>query len=85
MPIRSVSRRSNALLFVVLDGLVAGLAFAALLLAARWWLGGEPTVAPTMADSVIWLTVVGGVGILNAVAIYLANWGAVRFAARRKR
>ena len=80
------SRRRNALLFVVLDGLVAGLAFAALPLAARWWLGGgEPSVAPTMADSLIWLAVVGVVGALNAVAIYLANWGAFWFAARRKR
>jgi hypothetical protein len=71
------SRRRNALLFVVLDGLVAGLTFAALPLTARWWLGGgEPTVAPTVADSLIWLTVVGGLGMLNAVAIYIANWGA---------
>jgi len=48
------SRRRSALLFVVLDGLVAGLAFAALPVAARRWLGGgEPTVAPTVADSLI--------------------------------
>lgn len=69
--------------FVVLLALVAGFAFAALPLAARWWLGsGEPTIAPTMADSLIWFAVVG---VLYAVVIYLANWSALWFAARRKR
>ena len=78
------SQRGNALLYVVRDGLVAGLAFAALPAASRWWLGGgEPTVAPTVAGTLIWFAVVGVVGALNAVAIYLANWGIAQSIARR--
>ena len=78
------SRRGNALLYVMQDGLIAGLAFAALPAASRWWLGsGEPTVAPPVAGSLIWFAVVSGVGALNAVIIYLANWGITRYVARR--
>ncbi len=79
------NRRRSALLFVGLDGLIAGFAFAALPLAARWWLcGGEPTVGATVEDNLIWFAV-GVMGALNAVAIYTANWGAFWFAASRKR
>lgn len=78
------NRRGNALLYVVRDGLIAGLTFAALPAASRWWLGGgEPTVAPTVAGTLIWFAVVSGVGALNAVIIYLANWGIAQCVARR--
>ena len=57
------------------DGLVAGLLFAAVVMGGAWLLGGgEPTVAPSLPGMVIWFAVVGGVGVANALAIYVVNW-----------
>lgn len=74
------TRRQGRRLHVVLDGLVAGYAVAALALLLR---GGEPSVTPTLVDRAIWFAVLGAIGAANAWALYLANGLALRVAGRR--
>jgi hypothetical protein len=68
------SGSGSRLPWVVRDGLVAGIAVALLTAFARRVLDvGEPGVIPTVKDEAIWFTVLAGVGIANALAIYLAS------------
>ena len=55
---------------VLLDGLVAGLVVA-LPFALKG--SGEPTVTMQTRDYVIWFLVVGMVGVVNSLTLYLAN------------
>ena len=62
------TRRPSRYWRVVLDGCVAGL-LVALPFALRG--SGEPTVTPQMRDHVIWFLVVGMMGVLNAITLYV--------------
>jgi len=65
---------THRLLWVMRDGLVAGIAFALLAMLLVPVLGsGEPTVIPTIKDMAIWFAVLAAVGIANALAIYFAT------------
>ncbi len=65
---------------VALDGIVAGLIFAALATALQPN-GGEPSVPPPgWSDRAIWFAVLAVVGLFNAVVIYICAAVAVRFA-----
>jgi hypothetical protein len=65
---------THRLLWVVRDGLAAGIACALLAVLAKPVLSfGEPTVIPTIKDMVIWFAVLSGVGITNTLAIYFAG------------
>ncbi len=62
------------LLWVLRDGLVAGLAFALLAaLASILFGGGEPTVTQSSGSVAIWLVVLAGMGVANALAVYSVN------------
>ncbi len=62
------------LLWVVRDGLIAGLAFALLAtLASKLFGGGEPTVTQSIGSIAIWFVVLGGVGVANTLTIYGGN------------
>ena len=78
------SRKPRRHLYVVLDGLAAGLVLALLTAVAPG--AGEPSVTPRNVDRIIWFNVLGAMGIGNSIAIYLANAVAIRMAGRvRKR
>ena len=64
--------------YVVRDGLVAGLVVG--LLAGVAPGVGEPSVAPSAMDRIIWFAVVAVVGLGNSIAIYLANAVAIKIA-----
>jgi FtsH-binding integral membrane protein len=65
------TRRRRRLLWVVRDGLIAGLVIALLgVLASALIGGGEPTVTPSIGGAAIWVAVLAGVGVANALALY---------------
>lgn len=76
-------RRWHRLFRVMLDGGVAGLAFALVTMVLSTVLGGEPIAQPTWVDRIIWFAVVGVVGVVNAVALYLVNWSILRATKKR--
>jgi hypothetical protein len=62
------------LLWVVRDGLAAGLAFALLAVLASIFVGsGESTVTKSIGSVSIWFAVQAGVGVANALALYGVN------------
>ena len=62
------------LLWVVRDGLVAGLAIALLAaLASILFGGGESTVTQSIGSVAIWFGILAGVGVANALALYCGN------------
>jgi hypothetical protein len=65
------TRQRCHLLWVVRDGLIAGLVIALLgVLASALIGGGEPTVTPSIGGAAIWVAVLAGVGVANALALY---------------
>ena len=74
----SATRRRFRLWHVVLDGAVAGLAFALVALLLNG--SGEPTVQATWIDYVIWSVVLAVMGIANAMFIYFVGFIFIRFA-----
>jgi hypothetical protein len=71
----SNDRTKHRLFYVILDGLSAGFGFA--LLAIFLPGSGEPGVNPSVDDYLIWLTILGAIGVVNAVVIYSVNAFAV--------
>ena len=68
------TRQRRRLLWVVRDGLIAGLVIALLaVLASALIGGGEPTVTPSISSAAIWVAVLAGVGVANALALYGVN------------
>jgi hypothetical protein len=64
----------HRLLWVVRDGLAAGLAFALLVVLASLLVGGgEPSVTKSVGSVAIWCAVLAGVGVANALALYGVN------------
>lgn len=55
-----------------LEGILAGLAFGLLFVAAR---AGDPDIEPAMRDHVVWLSVVAALGAISAQSLWgLALW-----------
>ena len=71
----SNDRTKHRFFYVILDGLAAGFGFA--LLAIFLPASGEPGVNPSVADYLIWFTILGAIGVANAVVIYSVNAFAV--------
>ena len=68
------TRQRRRLLWVVRDGLIAGLVIALLaVLASALIGGGEPTVMPSIGSAAMWVAVLAGVGVANALALYGVN------------
>ena len=69
------TRRAGRHWRVLLDGAVAGL-----LIATPFALkgGGEPSIAPRPVDYAIWFVIIGFMGALNSLIIYLLNTLLVR-------
>ena len=72
--LRWIAEKRHRLFRVTLDGLVAGLAFALVAMGLSTLLGGAPAVQPTGVAGAIWFSVLGFVGVVNAVTIYMVNW-----------
>ena len=70
-------RKPHRLLYVLLDGLVAGAAAGLLVMLLPG--GGEPTAVPTVGDRILWFAILGLVGMANSVAVHAANVFAVRW------
>ena len=64
------TQRPRRLWRVILDGIIAGIAVAALFVLNR---SGEPSVTPQPVDYAIWIALLGFVGVLNSMAIYIVN------------
>jgi hypothetical protein len=76
----SMKRVKGRWLRVALDGIIAGLLFAALATMLNPN-GGEPsTPPPGWSDRAIWFAVLAVVGLFNAVAVYVCAVIAARFA-----
>ncbi|HRW07501.1 MAG TPA: hypothetical protein P5121_20500 [Caldilineaceae bacterium] len=69
-----IAEKRHRLLRVVLEGLVTGLVFALVAMVLPTVLGGDPAIRPTGTERIIWFGVLGCVGAVNAVTIYLVNW-----------
>jgi len=71
-----ITRKEHRYFYVLRDGLLAGFAaglVTVLAFAGRVILGADVDGMPSAADLLIWFAVVGGMGIVNALVIYLAN------------
>ena len=71
-----LSGQQRHLLRVLLEGFSAGIGagmIALLFSFSDGGYGGEPSVTPTEIDILLWLAVLGIVGLLNALFIYGAN------------
>ena len=66
-----LDRKKDRLPLVLLEGLVAGLGVALIVLLYPG--RGEPSVTPRAVDTIIWFAVLGIVGMASAVAVYYAN------------
>lgn len=64
----STARRRYRLPQALLEGFVAGLLVALVVMLLPW--AGEPSVQPRLVDRLIWFAVVGAVGTFNSGAIY---------------
>lgn len=74
------TRRPGRHVHVAVEGLIAGLVVAMILLLLPG--GGEPSVTPTTVDRLIWFAVLGTIGMANSVAVYGANALYARYANR---
>ncbi|MCB0088656.1 MAG: hypothetical protein KDE54_12140 [Caldilineaceae bacterium] len=80
--LRWIAEKHHQLFRVTLDGLVAGLAFALVAMVLSTLLGDDPFIRSTGDDRTIWFGVLGFVGAVSAVTIYVVNW--VMFALYQK-
>ena len=76
------NRKSNRLLRISVEGLLAGLAIALITMLTS---GGEPSVTPTPIDKVIWFAILGTVGIVNAIFVYYLGVFITKILAKFKR
>lgn len=69
------TRKKNRLPRVLADGMVAGFSFAIVAMLINPT--GEPTIGPpTWLDILIWFAVLGAVGAINALLVYLSCYAA---------
>ena len=66
-----IARQKHRWYRVLRDGVVTGLVIALLVMILPG--GGEPSVTPQMIDRLIWFSILGIMGAINTVAIYLVN------------